>query len=137
MSQPRSANPQTRLSVNPQSGSCCFPQPCSPAAPPTSRRRSATTPSVPPLPAVPAAVTDDRPKPLHVPPAWTPSHAAATAAGTPTGRVENANAAARVQPRREGYYNAIQIYPWSEGALYQVYAAPGRSPTSRWSPAKA
>ncbi len=23
-------------------------------------------------------------------------------------------------------YNAIQIYPWSEGALYQVYAAPGQ-----------
>jgi type IV secretion system protein VirB9 len=42
------------------------------------------------------------------------------------GRVENANAAARVQPRREGYYNAIQIYPWSDGALYQVYAAPGQ-----------
>lgn len=49
-----------------------------------------------------------------------------TAAGTPAGRVENANAAARVEPRREGYYNAIQIYPWSEGALYQVYAAPGQ-----------
>ena len=31
-----------------------------------------------------------------------------------------------MQPRREGYYNAIQIYPWSEGALYQVYAAVGR-----------
>lgn len=24
------------------------------------------------------------------------------------------------------YYNAIQIYPWSDGALYQVYAAPGK-----------
>ncbi|APX23915.1 type IV secretion system protein VirB9 [Salipiger profundus] len=48
------------------------------------------------------------------------------AAGTPTGRIENANAAARVEPRREGYFNAIQIYPWSEGALYQVYAAPGQ-----------
>ncbi len=23
-------------------------------------------------------------------------------------------------------YNAIQAYPWSEGALYQVYAAPGQ-----------
>jgi type IV secretion system protein VirB9 len=52
-----------------------------------------------------------------------------TAAGTPTGRVENANAAARVEPRREGYYNAIQIYPWSEGALYQVYAAVGQITT--------
>ena len=81
--------------------------------------------NVPPLPAVPTAVTDDRPRPLHVPPAWTPTKGG-TAAGTPVGRVENANAAARIQPRREGYYNAIQIYPWSEGALYQVYAAPGQ-----------
>ena len=31
-----------------------------------------------------------------------------------------------MQPRREGYFNAIQVYPWSEGALYQVYAAPGQ-----------
>lgn len=81
--------------------------------------------TVPPLPAVPAAVTDDRPRPLHIPPAWTPARGG-TVASTPVARVENANAAARVQPRREGYYNAIQIYPWSEGALYQVYAAPGQ-----------
>ncbi|WP_412774755.1 P-type conjugative transfer protein TrbG [Nitrobacter sp.] len=80
---------------------------------------------VPPLPAVPASVTDDRLRPLHIPPPWTPARGG-TAAGAPTTRVENANAAARVQPRREGYYNAIQIYPWSEGALYQVYAAPGQ-----------
>ncbi|MGV6875375.1 P-type conjugative transfer protein TrbG [Pseudochelatococcus sp. B33] len=78
-----------------------------------------------PLPAVPAAVTDERPRPLHVPPAWTPSRGG-NAASTPAGRVTNANAAARVEPRREGYYNSIQIYPWSEGALYQVYAAPGQ-----------
>jgi len=81
--------------------------------------------SVPPLPVVPVTVTDERPKPLHTPPAWTVARGGETA-GTPTGRVENANAAARVQPRREGYYNAIQVYPWSEGALYQVYAAPGQ-----------
>ena len=81
--------------------------------------------SVPPLPAIPAAVIDDRPKPVLIPPAWTVARGGETA-GTPTGRVENANAAARVQPRREGYFNAIQVYPWSEGALYQVYAAPGQ-----------
>ena len=80
---------------------------------------------VPALPTVQAAVTDDRPRPLHTPPAWTVARGG-TAAGTPAGQVENANAAARVEPRREGYYNAIQIYPWSEGALYQVYAAPGQ-----------
>lgn len=80
---------------------------------------------VPPLPAVPAAIADERPRPLHIPPAWTPSHGGA-AANSPTARVANANAAARVEPRREGYYNAIQIYPWSEGALYQVYTSPGQ-----------
>ena len=64
--------------------------------------------NVPALPAVPASVTDDRPRPIHIPPAWTPAKGG-TAASTPVGRVENANAAARVQPRREGYFNAIQI----------------------------
>lgn len=84
--------------------------------------------NVPPLPAVRAAANDDTPRPLHTPPAWTVARGGA-AAGTPEGRVVNANAAARVEPRREGYYNAIQIYPWSEGALYQVYAAVGQITT--------
>jgi type IV secretion system protein VirB9 len=43
----------------------------------------------------------------------------------PKVRVEQANAAARIQPRRAGYINAVQIYPFSDGALYQVYASPG------------
>lgn len=80
---------------------------------------------VPPMPAAPTIVANPLPQPLHVPPAWTPARGG-QAAGTPSARVENANAAARVQPRREGYYNAIQVYPWSEGALYQVYAAVGQ-----------
>ena len=81
--------------------------------------------TVPPLPAVPTVVTDERPRPLHTPPTWEIARGGGRAS-TPTGRVLNANAAARVEPRREGYYNAIQIYPWSEGALYQVYAAVGQ-----------
>ena len=44
----------------------------------------------------------------------------------PHARVEEANGAARVQPTRAGYINAMQVYPFSEGALYQVYAAPGQ-----------
>ncbi|MER9316302.1 P-type conjugative transfer protein TrbG [Mesorhizobium sp. M0659] len=80
---------------------------------------------VPPLPVSPVAAADERPKPLHRPPGWVVARGGAVG-DTPATRVENANAAARVQPRREGYYNAIQIYPWSEGALYQVYAAPGQ-----------
>jgi len=42
----------------------------------------------------------------------------------PSVRVAAANSAARVEPTRSGYLNAIQVYPFSEGALYQVYAAP-------------
>ena len=44
----------------------------------------------------------------------------------PKQRVDSANALARVQPTRSGYINAVQVYPFAEGALYQVYAAPGQ-----------
>ncbi|HMS21558.1 P-type conjugative transfer protein TrbG, partial [uncultured Sphingorhabdus sp.] len=36
------------------------------------------------------------------------------------------NEAARVQPHTQGFVNAIQQYPYTPGALYQVYAAPGQ-----------
>ena len=42
----------------------------------------------------------------------------------PEERVTAANAAAKVEPSLDGYVNAIQVYPYSEGALYQLYAAP-------------
>jgi P-type conjugative transfer protein TrbG len=44
----------------------------------------------------------------------------------PRQRVDLANAAARIQPVRAGYLNAMQVYPFVDGALYQVYAAPGQ-----------
>jgi type IV secretion system protein VirB9 len=68
------------------------------------------------------------PKPLPLPGQLKPIPGAKTAspeAADPRTRVEAANGAARVQPTREGYINAIQVYPFSDGALYQVYAAPG------------
>jgi len=43
----------------------------------------------------------------------------------PTDRVTAANAAARLEPVKDGYINAIQVYPFTIGALYQVYAAVG------------
>jgi P-type conjugative transfer protein TrbG len=46
-------------------------------------------------------------------------------AADPTQRVTKANEAARVQPTRDGYINAVQVFPYSAGALYQVYASPG------------
>lgn len=84
--------------------------------------------NVPLLPVVRPSATDDTPRPLHTPPAWTVARGGATT-GTAEGRVGNANQAARIEPRREGYYNAIQIYPWSEGALFQIYAAVGQITT--------
>jgi len=47
-------------------------------------------------------------------------------AKNPTDRVAKANEAARVQPTRNGYINAVQVYPYATGALYQVYTAPGQ-----------
>ncbi len=41
-------------------------------------------------------------------------------------RVTRANAEARVAPSREGYINAVQVWPYADGALYQVYTSPGR-----------
>ncbi|WP_168213008.1 MULTISPECIES: P-type conjugative transfer protein TrbG [unclassified Bradyrhizobium] len=83
---------------------------------------------VPPLPAPPMPV-DDRLQPLHVPPLWKPvlgGKPGGKEDAEPVSRVETANSAARVEPRKRGYFNAAQIYAYSPGALYQVYAAPGQ-----------
>lgn len=82
--------------------------------------------SVPPLPVSAAPAEDQPPRPLHVPPAWTPARGGPGDARDPVARVEAANGAARVEPRREGYFNAVQVFPYSPGALYQVYVAPGQ-----------
>jgi len=43
-----------------------------------------------------------------------------------TGSIGSANAAARIDPDPSFWHNAIQQYAYADGALYQVYAAPGR-----------
>jgi type IV secretion system protein VirB9 len=52
----------------------------------------------------------------------------------PKARVEQANAEASIAPTREGYINAIQVWPFSDGALYQVYTSPGRVTVIRLQP---
>ena len=42
----------------------------------------------------------------------------------PEERIDAANEAAKVEPTKDGYINAIQVYPFVEGALYQLYTAP-------------
>lgn len=44
----------------------------------------------------------------------------------PTARVQSANRNALREPSRAGYVNAVQVYPYSEGTLYRLYAAPER-----------
>jgi type IV secretion system protein VirB9 len=44
----------------------------------------------------------------------------------PTARVQSANREALREPSRAGYVNAVQVYPYSEGTLYRLYAAPER-----------
>lgn len=74
----------------------------------------------------------DQMKPLPLPDAKpAPEHADAKT------RVEQANAEASVVPTREGYINAIQVWPFSDGALYQVYTSPGRVTVIRLQPGEA
>lgn len=45
---------------------------------------------------------------------------------SPTDRVTAANRAALREPSSAGYVHAVQVYPYSEGVLYRLYAAPER-----------
>lgn len=51
---------------------------------------------------------------------------AADRPGTPEARVAAANRAALREPRRDAYQGAIQVYPYAEGAVFRLLAAPER-----------
>ncbi|GAA4482354.1 P-type conjugative transfer protein TrbG [Gluconacetobacter asukensis] len=85
-------------------------------------RQAVLTPE-PPKPVQVVALPEPLPLPGQLKPI--PFRHAAPDPTDPHQRVERANSAARIQPTRAGYLNAIQVYPFSEGALYQLYAAPG------------
>jgi type IV secretion system protein VirB9 len=90
-----------------------------------------------PEPPKPVAVVEV-PKPLPLPGQMKPLLSAdAKPAPEPADaktRVEQANAEASIVPTREGYINAIQVWPFSDGALYQVYTSPGRVTVIRLQP---
>jgi type IV secretion system protein VirB9 len=79
----------------------------------------------PPKPVQVVAIPTPLPLPGQLMPMPPSPPAKSPPAGDPAARVAAANAAARMQPGRGGFINAIQQYPWTDGALYQVYAAPG------------
>ena len=89
---------------------------------------AAVIPGPTPLPPTPPVQIVEVPTPLPLPGQLKPLPAdkPATEARDPRARVEAANDDARVEPTRSGYVNAVQVYPFTDGALYQLYAAPGQ-----------
>lgn len=88
-----------------------------------------------------AAALPPRQSAPHAPPASSQADPAEPPAATPmisrasprrqtahsgAARVAAANAAAVREPQDENYVNATQVYRFSDGAIYQVYAAPER-----------
>jgi type IV secretion system protein VirB9 len=71
------------------------------------------------------------PRPLPLPGQLKPvpggsNHAPKEDASDPHDRVHAAQDAARFEPAADGYVNAVQVYPFTEGALYRLYAAPSQ-----------
>ncbi|MEA2755853.1 MAG: type secretion system protein TrbG [Aliidongia sp.] len=83
----------------------------------------------------PAALAADPPKPVEIVEVPTPlplpgqlqppPKRAKPDDRPPTVQVEAANRAALHEPSRDGWIDAVQIYPYSPGALYRLYATPG------------
>jgi type IV secretion system protein TrbG len=48
---------------------------------------------------------------------------AKAASDTPGKKIDAANTAAKIEPSSAGFINAIQVYPYTKGALYQLYGA--------------
>ncbi|WP_425409989.1 P-type conjugative transfer protein TrbG [Hyphococcus sp.] len=55
-----------------------------------------------------------------------PSQKSKTASATPEDAIAEGAKKARIEPSLNGYINAVQVYPYTEGALYRLYAAPGQ-----------
>ena len=96
-----------------------------PAAPAISNETSQALNSEPVVVAIPVPLP--LPGQLKQFPQRTPPRAAGRSRPSlPRDRVGAAMEAARMQPERAGFINAIQVFPYTEGALYQVYAKPGQ-----------
>lgn len=102
---------------------------CSDRTPPPAIAYDDPRPAVPELePPKPVEIVKI-PEPLPLPGQLRPSPAERKTSlqpANPLARVDQANRAARIEPAQAGYINAIQVWPFSSGALYQVYTAPGR-----------
>ena len=82
-------------------------------------------PPVVPVPVTQAVPGQARPVPMSAPSKEDIEAARKNAAGKePHEIIDEANRRAAAEPMEDGYFNAMQRYQYSEGALYQVYTAP-------------
>ncbi|MCR6630488.1 MAG: P-type conjugative transfer protein TrbG [Magnetospirillum sp.] len=100
---------------------------CAMTAPPPAITYDQERPAVaipePPRPVEIVTITEPLPLPGQLLPAPAPIPAKPDKR-KPAARVVAANQAALLEPSRDGYINAVQVYPFTEGALYRLYAAP-------------
>jgi type IV secretion system protein VirB9 len=89
---------------------------------------AAQTPPVPPsLPAAPPAAATAPVVTQPIPPVIPRSKPRRRVPPSPAElRVRAANRAATLEPVAAGYINAVQVYPFSDGAIYHVLTAPGQ-----------
>ena len=88
---------------------------------PTLPASTSAAPSISPASATMASASSDLPATVTLPvrqPYRPPSPAEL--------RVRAANHAATLEPAAGGYLNAVQVYPYSDGAIYHVFTAPGQ-----------
>jgi type IV secretion system protein VirB9 len=83
--------------------------------------KPATVESDPPKPVTVVEIPEPLPLPGQLQPV---SSTGPSETRPPPARVDVANAAALQEPTTHGYINAVQVYPYVEGALYRLYAAP-------------
>jgi type IV secretion system protein VirB9 len=101
-------------------------QPASPAAPNEAPQAAHSEPAIVAIP-VPLPLPGQLKQfPQRIPPHAAGRSRPSQSRPTLQDRLGAAMEAARVQPERTGFINAIQVFPYTEGALYQVYAKPGQ-----------
>ena len=91
-----------------------------PAMAPAAAPKQATAKPPVPVAAKPSIVVTPPGKPLSKPKSKRHRHHVQG----PTTQVAKANHSALREPTRFGYLNAIQVYPYQEGQVYRLYAAP-------------
>jgi P-type conjugative transfer protein TrbG len=95
--------------------------PASAPVPPTAPASALAAPAIPSTSATMVSASSDLPAtvPLPVRHLYRPPSPAEL-------RVRAANHAATLEPATSGYLNAVQVYPYSDGAIYHVFTAPGQ-----------